>query len=134
MGKNSMKAGNLLLVSAFALIILYACNDTYQLEPIVATYQVADSNITSTSAKLTGQIQILGTQNISEYGMEIYKTSITNLIAYKSFTDPATVDTFTVVFMGLEPNTRYYYWAYAQVNTARVHSQNVPSFTTKAAR
>jgi hypothetical protein len=134
MKKKNQITGNIILVSVFALIVLYACNDTYQLEPVVATYLVADSNITSTTAKLTGQIQILGTQNISEYGMEIYKTSITNMIAYKAFTDPATVDTFTVVFTGLEPNTRYYYWAYAMVNTTRVHSQNVPSFTTKAAR
>jgi hypothetical protein len=52
----------------------------------------------------------------------------------KSFTDVATLDTFKVVFTGLNPNSKYYYWAYVLVNTAKVHSQLTQSFTTKVAR
>jgi|WetSurMetagenome_2_1015567.scaffolds.fasta_scaffold544236_2 hypothetical protein len=135
MKKSNSVIHNFLLMSVFVLAFVCACNDTYQLEPIVATYPVADSDITSTSAELTGQILLLGTQRITEYGIELYKTSLlTNPIDNKSFNDSATLATFTAVFTGLTPGTKYYYWAYALVNTARVHSQNVPSFTTKTAR
>ena len=125
---------NLLILSTFLLFLIWACNDTYQLEPVVATLQVPDSLVTSTSAKVTGQILVLGTQNITEHGIELYKTSALNLTTYKGFTNTATTDTFTVVFTGLDPNTTYYYWAYALVNTTRVHSQLTAHFKTKAAR
>jgi hypothetical protein len=134
MRKSYSAMHNLLLAGLIFLAVFTACNDTYEVDPIVATFPVADSNITSTSAKLTGQIQLLGTIKITEYGMELYKNTITNMVAYKGFSDTATLDTFTVVFTGLDPNTKYYYWAYALVNTTRVHSQNVPTFTTKAAK
>ncbi|MGD0583453.1 MAG: hypothetical protein ABR974_10960 [Bacteroidales bacterium] len=115
-----------------SVIIMAACDDTYEQEPIVNTFQVADSNVTATSAKVKGQIQLLGTQQIIEYGIELYKGGITNLVDHKGFNNAATTDTFTVVFTGLDPSTLYYYWAYATVNTTRVHSQTVPHFTTKS--
>jgi hypothetical protein len=125
---------SMILAGFVCLIIIYACKDTYQLEPTVATFQVADSNITATTAKLSGQIQVLGTQKITEYGVEVYKISITSVPIVKGYSTTATTDTFTVVFDGLQPNTLYYYWAYAQVNTTDVHSQAAFKFTTKSAR
>lgn len=129
--KSVMKlaAAGLIIMLIFTL---FGCDDTYQLEPVVFTYEAADSNITDTTAILYGQIQLLGTQNITEHGIELYKTSITNLVETKSFITTATLDTFKAKFTGLQPGTFYYFWAYAKVNTANVHSQNVPHFTTKA--
>ncbi len=77
---------------------------------------------------------MLGTQNIPEHGIELYKSGKTNLVTYIGFTNTATTDTFTVVFTGLDPNTTYYYWAYALVNSSMVHSQEVPHFKTKDSR
>lgn len=114
------------------ILTFFGCDDNYQLEPVLNTFEAADSNITSTTATLYGQIQVLGTQNITEYGIELYKTIITNLVQTKSFTTTANLETFKAEFTDLQPNTLYYFWAYAKVNTANVHSQNVPHFTTKA--
>jgi hypothetical protein len=135
--KMNFKSGLTLVVVPFifmSVIFMLACDDTYQQEPIVNTIQVADSNVTATSAKVRGQIQLLGTQQIVEYGIELYKNSITNLVDHKSFNNTATTDTFTVVFTGLVPSTLYFYWAYATVNTTRVHSLTVSRFTTKAGK
>ncbi|HVN59094.1 MAG TPA: hypothetical protein VMT63_12410 [Bacteroidales bacterium] len=123
-----------ILIVSGIIFFVCSCDDTYNVEPVVYTYQVADSNVTATTAKLTGQIQILGTQQIVEHGIEIYKESILATPITKSLTSQATTDTFTVVVTGLQPNTLYYYWAYAKVNTTNVHSQNTPSFTTKAVK
>ena len=121
---------------AIGLVITFfsSCDDTYNVEPIVLTLQVADSNVTATTAKLTGQIQILGTQQIIEHGIELYKNSITATPIVKKWNTEATTDTFTCVFTGLQPGTLYYYWAYAKVNTTNVYSQDTPQFKTKAAK
>ncbi len=113
------------------LLAVTACNDTYQQEPVVLTFQVADSDVTATSAKLSGRIQVLGTQNITEHGIEVYKNSITSTPIVRGFSTAATTDTFTIVFDTLNPGTLYYYQAFAKVNTTNVHSFNTPRFTTK---
>ncbi len=117
-----------------SVVVLYACDDTYVLDPVVYTYEIPDSVITATSVKVTGQIQLLGTIQIPEHGVELYKETITNLVATKSFNTVATTDTFTVSFTGLQPSTKYYAWAYALVNTTRVHPQAPRQFTTKATK
>lgn len=130
-----MSLKSILLLTAFIVTcLLAACDDTYELDPVVYTYEIPDSVITATSVKVTGQIQILGTIQIPEHGVELYKETITNLVATKSFNTVATTDTFTVSFTGLQPSTKYYAWAYALVNTTRVHPQAPRQFTTKATK
>ena len=125
---------SLITVSVFALLLISSCDDNYQQEPVLYTFVVADSNITATTARLTGQIQILGSQQITEYGIEVYKDNITSTPLVMKRTTQPTTDTFTLVFNNLSPSSLYYYWAYARVNTTNVHSQNVPHFTTKAVK
>jgi hypothetical protein len=125
---------SLTIVTALVLQFLNSCNDKYQEEPVLFTFQVPDSNLTATTAKLTGQIQILGSQQITGYGIEVYKGDVTSIPIVKKRTTQATVDTFTFLFDTLKPSTLYYYWAFATVNTTNVHSKYPEHFTTKSVK
>jgi hypothetical protein len=100
--------------------------------PLLNTIQAIDADFTSTTANLKGEIMILGNQDIVEYGIQISAN-----MAFTTYTDKKIVGTpavgpYTVSFTGLNPNTIYYYRAYAIVNTAHVYAPNPLHFTTKA--
>jgi hypothetical protein len=125
--KPSITAGVIL----FSLFFVTSCQDEPVLLPVLNTIQAADANITSTTAKLKGEIQILGNQKIVEYGIEISKSPIFTPPVRKGYTTTPAIGQFEVDFTGLDPNTIYYYKAYTVINTAHVYSQNALNFTTK---
>jgi hypothetical protein len=118
------------MILAFLMLFL-ACSEDPEIDPVLNTIQVADANFTSTTAKLSGEITILGTKNIIEYGIELSKSQLFTSPLRKFYTTPAVLGTFEVEFTGLDPNTMYYYKAYVVVNTAHVYSPNPLHFTTK---
>jgi hypothetical protein len=127
--------GGLIVFVLLTGAIISACDESsYQIEPVVATFDVPDSNITATTAKVKGQIQILGTQQITEFGFELYLENITNTPAVKSFSTTPNLEVFSNVFEGLQPAKDYYVWAYALVNTTKVHQSSPVKFKTKAAK
>jgi hypothetical protein len=113
------------------LMLFLACSEDPGIDPVLKTIQAADADITSTTAKLKGEIQILGNKNIIEYGIELSKSQLFTSPIRKSYTTPAVVGPFEVDFTGLDPNTLYYYRAYVVINTAHVYSQESLHFTTK---
>jgi len=122
----------LLSTLIFAIpVLLISCTEDPDIDPVLNTIQVVDADITSTTAKLKGEIQIVGTKKIIEYGIELSKSQLFTSPVRKSYTTPAAVGTFEADFTGLEPNTIYYYKAYVLINTAHLYSQNALYFTTK---
>jgi hypothetical protein len=116
-----------------SVILLTACDDDPVLLPWLSTLKTVDSDITSTSALVKGEITYLGNQKILEYGIEISKSPIFTPSTTKSYTTPAVTGIYQVEFTGLEVSTKYYFKAYVLINTAQVYSQNVENFTTKPA-
>lgn len=134
MGKE-IKLQNRTLISIMIFVfltLLTSCKeDEVAKYPVLNTIQAVDADITTTTAKLKGEIQILGNQNILEYGIEISKNVSFNPSTTKGFTTPAATGQFAVDFTGLDPNTMYHYKAYTVINTAHVYSKNTLYFTTK---
>ena len=128
---NHRKLKGIASAVVLSALFLIACDDTYIVNPQVLTLQVADTGVTATTARLRGQIQILGTRQILRHGFEVYKNSLTSTPIDTGVTTLATTDTFTIVVTGLQPQTLYYYWAYARVNSTNVHSGSALQFTTK---
>jgi len=126
--------GFVILFSAFmAFFFIPACTEEPVYYPVLDTIPVADSNITSTTAKLYAEVTSLGNQKIVEYGIEVYKKTITNPVGTKSYPGAPDIGVYNVEFTGLEPNTLYYFRAYALINTANYYSQNaMHQFTTKS--
>lgn len=126
------------ILAALVLLIintyLPSCDEEYYIDPILNTIPAADSNITSTGVTLYGEVTYVGNRKIVMYGIELYKNSITNPVGVAGFDTVPGVGVYAVEFTGLEPNTFYYYRAFAQINTAYVYSQNVEDFTTKPAK
>jgi hypothetical protein len=122
-----------IIIPALLIVLLHACQDESVLLPRLNTLKAADSDITSTSAIVKGEITYVGNQKIIEYGIEISKSMIFTPSTTKGFTTPADTGIFEVEFTGLDPNTQYYFKAYTLINTAYVYSQNAEKFTTKAA-
>jgi hypothetical protein len=120
----------LTMIFAF-LALLPACSEDTDLDPVLKTIQAADADITSTAAKLKGEITVLGTKDIVEYGIELSKSQLFSAPVRKFYNTPAVVGTFEVDFTGLDPNTLYYYRVYVVINTAHVYSQESLHFTTK---
>jgi hypothetical protein len=121
------------LTAALLVFFIAACVEDTVYYPVLATIPVADSNITSTTAKLYAEVTSLGNQKIVEYGIEVYKKTITNPVGTKSYPGAPDIGVYNVEFTGLEPNTLYYFRAYALINTANYYSQNaMHQFTTKS--
>ena len=114
----------------FITLILPDCSDDY-IQPILNTLEVADTDITSTTATLKGEILMLGNMNIIEYGIEISNNMIFSPYQTKGFKTSPIKGVYQVDFTNLEPKTLYYYKAYVLINTAYVYSQNAAHFTTK---
>ena len=116
----------------FLTLFIPSCTEDPVVLPVLSTIQVQDADITSTTAKLNGEITRLGNQKILEYGIEYSKNMLFDPTTTKGFTTPADTGVFTVECTGLTPNTLYYYKAYVLINTAQVYSQNILHFTTRA--
>jgi hypothetical protein len=116
----------------FGLTLIFStCIDDYEIAPTLNTLQPVDSNITATTAILKGDIQIVGNMLIIEYGIEISKSMLFSPSLKKGFTTTPVKGVYQVEFTDLEPNTLYYYRAYALINTAYINSQTAAHFTTK---
>lgn len=116
----------------FSVILLTSCSDEAVVLPVLNTIQAADADITSTTAKLKGEIVSLGNQKIAEYGIEISKSQLFSSPVRNHLTTPAVAGQFEVDFTGLDPDTRYYYRAYTVINTAHKYSPDYLYFTTKS--
>ena len=101
-------------------------------EPVVIT--VSSENITATTVDLSGEIIFEGETPIIEYGHYLttenslspdYLTSAT----VSSFLGPVVPGSYISSVLQLEPNTQYYYMAYA-MNDVGVGYGEVKSFTT----
>jgi phosphodiesterase/alkaline phosphatase D-like protein len=112
-------------------LILNTCIEDPEIMPKFNILQVADSDITSTSAILRGDIQILGNMKIIEYGVEYSKNMIFSPLQRKGFTTAPVTGVYQVEVPDLEPGTLYYYRAYVLINTAYLYSQLYLHFTTK---
>ena len=132
-GKKKSYRSVISLTVLLFMFLLHACVEDPVYYPVLATFPVVDTDITSTTAKLKAEITDLGNQKIVEYGIEVYKKSITNPVGTKGYQGAPDIGTFEVDFTGLEPNTLYYFRAYALINTANFYSQNaLHQFTTKS--
>jgi phosphodiesterase/alkaline phosphatase D-like protein len=131
--RSVLKSISVAFSLVFILLTFSSCSEKTDVLPKLNTIQVTDADITSTSAILKGEIQTLGNMNIVEYGIELSKTMTFTTPVNKGFTTSAATGVFQVEFTLLDPNTTYYYKAYAVVNTAHIYSDNKLHFTTKAA-
>jgi hypothetical protein len=120
----------MLMIFMFTLI-LNSCSDEEEILPKLNTIAATDSDITSTTAVLKGEILSLGNMKLEEYGIELSKSQLFSPSTTKSFDTSPEVGTFQAEFTDLTPYTMYYYKAYIVVNTAQVYSKNVESFRTK---
>ena len=120
------------IVIVLLMQILASCTEEPDILPILDTIDVVDTDITSTSALLKGEFIRVGNQRIVEYGIELSKSIIFSSSQTGSYDTPAVAGVFQVPFTGLEPNTTYYYKAYAMINTAQVYAPGYKSFTTKS--
>lgn len=121
-----------LAVLAGAALMLISCEkQEVKVQPTLKTVAAADADITSTSAKLKGEVVSVGNMTITEYGIEISKSQLFTNPLSQTITGAPTVGTFEVTFTGLESNTKYYFKPYALINTARVYSDGYLNFTTK---
>jgi hypothetical protein len=124
--KNSLLA--IFFVVAF---ITSGCPEDAAVEPKLGTLPAVDTDITSTSVILKGEILILGNTNIIEYGIEISKSMIFTPAQRKGITTTPVKGVYQIAFTGLDPNTTYYYKAYVLINTANVYSPGYAQFKTK---
>jgi hypothetical protein len=120
----------MLMIFMFALF-LSSCSDDTEILPKLNTIEASDTDITSTTAVLKGEVLSLGNMRLEEYGIELSKNQLFSPSTTKSFDTAPEVGTFQAEFTDLTPNTLYYYKAYIVVNTAQVYSQNREEFTTK---
>lgn len=120
---------SILLVSIILLIT--SCSEESDKEPRLDTLTTAESDYTATTAVLKGEFTFLGNMKIIEYGIELSKNQLFSPSQTQGIQGSPSLGVFQVEFTGLEPNTLYYYKAYALINTAYVYSGNRGEFTTK---
>jgi len=112
---------------------LNSCAEDPPRSPRLNTHDVTESDISGTTATLKGEITDLGTMKIEEYGIIISKNMLFEPFISEKSTQTAKLGVFQFQFTGLEPGTRYFFKAYALVNTAMVFSERYKEYTTTAA-
>jgi hypothetical protein len=127
--------GKKFVIALFAvtglIFSIVTCTEDSETLPRLNTLEAINTDITSTTATLKGEFLSLGNMKIEEYGIEYSKSMIFTLSQTKGITTTPLTGVFQVDIINLEPLTKYYYRAYALVNTANVYSNNFANFTTK---
>ena len=108
-------------------MVFSGCKKDEPVAPTVAT-KVA-SEITTTSAKLKGEIINQGSAQITSCGF--YYDTVQSMI-YPIVIESNVSNTFTITLSELKPNTKYYYRAYAR-NNAGLAEGDILEFTTAEA-
>jgi hypothetical protein len=109
-----------------------ACTEEIETGPTLRTLTAVDTDITTTTAILKGEILTLGNMNIIEHGIEISKSLLFTSPIREGITVTPVTGVYPVEFTGLEPGTLYYFRAYVLINTAYLYPQGTPpNFTTK---
>src|SRR4030042_1031685 len=121
----------MLMIFVFTLFLTSCEEKDDEVLPTLNTITASDADITSTSAVLKGEVLDLGNMRILVYGIELSKTQIFYPSTKGTIDAAPPLGTFEITFTGLTPNTKYYYKAYALINTADWYSQNYENFTTK---
>jgi phosphodiesterase/alkaline phosphatase D-like protein len=129
--RSILRLTSALFFCLLASLMFNTCIEDPEIMPKFNILQVADTDITSTSAILRGEIQILGNRKIIEYGVEYSKNRIFSPLLRKGFTTTPVLGVYQVEVTGLDPGTLYYYRAYVLINTAYLNSQLSLNFTTK---
>lgn len=97
------------------------------------------SGITVNSANISGSITSIGGSNVNEEGFEygsVNETPLANKASTTGLSVSTVPHTITKTISGLQPNTQYYYRAYAKNGCAStptgysVHTNGFPYFTT----
>lgn len=125
-----LKVARKLIILSF-LFIAVSCSEDSSTPPVLNTLVAQDSDITTTTATLKGEFTSVGNMKIVEYGIEISTSQLFTPSQTSSIQGNPAPGEFQVQFTDLDPNTLYYYKAYALVNTANVYSENREQFTTK---
>lgn len=99
--------------------------------PVIEILAAESQDITQSAAKLKADVLIVGNQTIVEYGIELSKSPLFSQSITLSIPGFPAQGVFELTFTGLEANTKYYYKAYALINTTRVYSGTYMDFTTK---
>lgn len=120
-----------LFAIAGLILSLVTCSEDPEKLPRLNTLQAIDSDITSSTATLKGEFLSLGNMKIEEFGIEYSKSMIFTPSQTKGISTIPVTGVFQVIIINLEPLTKYYYKAYALINTANVYSNNYEYFTTK---
>lgn len=97
--------------------------------PVISTTVVNLANITTNSAIVGGQVQYESGSPVSSRGI-CWSTNPNPSITDSKLTSGTGTGAFSVTITGLNPNTRYYFRAYA-VNGIDVGYGNVQNFLTK---
>ena len=125
-----LKMIRILIISSMGYVVV-SCSEDSSILPVLNTLEAADSDIASTTATLKGVVVSAGNMNIVEYGIELSANQLFSPSQTSSIQGIPPTGEFQVQFTNLQPNTLYYFKAYALVNTANVYSQNREQFTTK---
>jgi hypothetical protein len=120
------------LISIIIILTLGSCTEReLDVLPVLEVLAVESQDITQSSAKLKADVIIVGNQTIVEYGIELSKSPLFSQSSTLSIPGIPPLGVFELTFTGLEANTKYYYKAYALINTTRVYSGTYENFTTK---
>jgi len=119
---------SILLLSAIGA---FSCTEELDVLPKLKTKTAVDSDITTTTALLKGEVLSVGNQIITKYGVELADNQLFNNSVQVFISGSPSAGVFEVSFSGLNPGTKYYFKAYALINTAEVYADNVENFTTK---
>jgi len=122
---------SILTILAFTLFIPSCDEKDNDIFPALNTLAANDADIGSTTATLKGEVTDPGNMRILEYGIEISKTIIFSPSTKGKIDGAPSPGIFEIQFTGLTPNTKYYFKAYALINTAEYYAPGYLSFTTK---
>ncbi len=97
--------------------------------PSISVTTSSATNITNSSATVTGAYTLVNEAKLGEFGILLHTTSY---ISYYTYTQRqiGNVSPFTYTFTGLTEDKTYYYCAYAKDSKGTIYYGEVKSFTT----